>query len=207
MFLSYDASNPQRFFVPMLSTFQRRGLSRIEVSIGGTVKPDYRVQMDPKAGTEHIPLLENFFGQSGMTSFNPAFHRSALGLSRNLMVTGNMSTTAQTQFTAFSNNGNPLEQYSKVPTTVQSLSYTDSSRFVWGVNLAKKDTQGFASGVDTSMSGSVILNLYFAQDAAPTGAGETFDSGAALSRNIAVEVYCFADALFTAQNDSSLTRW
>lgn len=206
-FTTYDSNNPQRFFIPMLSTFQRRGLSRMELVTGGTVKPEYRVQMDPKMGISQIPLVENFFGLDGMTSFNPSFKRMFLGLTRNLMITGNFSNSGAVNYANYQNNANPLKTFSGVSPSSQSLTYADASKFVWGVNLAKKDTQGFASGLDTSMSGSLILNLIFSNDNAPTQPGETFDSGSALGRQTTVDVYCLADALFTAQNDANLIRW
>lgn len=207
LFTTYSSTSNQRLFIPMLSTFQRRGLSRLEFVTGGMVKPEYRLQLDPKQGVSQVPLLENFFGLDGMTSFNPNFHKMFLGLTRNLAATGNLGLTKENIKSSWSNNKSPPSTISGVDPSSQTLTYSDSSRFLWGLNLAKKDTQGFASGLDTSMSGTVNLNLYFAQDGAPVQAGETFDSGGAMNRQCQVDVICLADALFTAQNDANLIRW
>jgi hypothetical protein len=208
VFDNYPADSQQRFFIPMLSTFQRRGISRMELVTGGTVKPEYRIQFDPKCGTSHIPLVENFFGLDGMTSFNPSFHRMFLGKTRNLLATGNLGVPIATIFAAWrTNNTTPPQSVTGIEPHAQTVTYTDASRFVWGINLAKKDTQGFASGLDTSMSGSLILNLYFGSETAPVKAGENYDPGSLLQRPVTVWIYCLADALFTAQNDANLVRW
>lgn len=207
-FTSYNTSN-QIMFLPALSTFMRRGCNRIELVTGGTQTPAYRVQMETRGGVEHIPLLENFFGLDNTNGFTPAFDKIELDANRNLIMaaSGGFDNTASSWSTLQAGRNYPSPSISGVPITAQSISYTDSSKFVWGVNLAKKDKQGFASGLDTTMIGSLVLNFYFMQDAAPTVPGSTYDPGFDWQRNITVNIYGFADALFTTQNDANMVRW
>lgn len=194
----------QRMFVPALSTFMRRGCNRIELVTGGTQTPAYRCQMETRGGVEHIPLLENFFGMDNTNGFVPSFDTIELDKNRNLFMSGNFDLPASTMCLYQTARQYPSDT-TRGPRDMQSPAYIDSSKFVWGVNLAKKDKQGFASGLDTTMSGSLVLNFYFMMDAAPSTS--TYDPGFDWQRPITVDIYGFADALFTCQNDANMVRW
>jgi hypothetical protein len=69
----------------------------------------------------------------------------------------------------------------------------------------KKDGD-FVTGVDTSQAGSISLNLYFKSEPDISN-GYPGDSGSKLKRDVFVQVFGIADAVFTLQNDANLVRY
>lgn len=196
-------SDATRKFFPMTSSFMRRGLSRAEIIVGGQITPVYplwfRVDgkeiadaIDQKGtlyGNEHIPELENFYAASSSNSFNPSFKRTSLQKTRNYGLCG-LFNQGETRSQTYEH---PLDS-SKL---IACPSYVDSSAFVLGFSLAKDDINTFATGIDSSQSGAITLNLYF-KDA---------DSGQYIGRDIDCHIWLTCDAVFTVQNDANLVRW
>lgn len=192
-----------RKFFPMTSSFMRRGLSRAEIIVGGQITPVYPLwfRVDGKElaeaidqqgtlyGNEHIPELENFYAASSSNSFNPSFKRTSLQKTRNYGLCG-LFNQGETRSQSYEH---PLDS-SKL---IACPSYVDSSAFVLGFSLAKDDINTFATGIDSSQSGAITLNLYF-KDA---------DSGQYIGRDIDCHIWLTCDAVFTVQNDANLVRW
>lgn len=74
----------------------------------------------------------------------------------------------------------------------------DASGFILAFSLQKDDMNGFSTGIDSSQSGAVNLNLYF-QDS-------NYD-GNYFNENIDCHTFVVADAVFTKQNDADLVRY
>ena len=94
------------------------------------------------------------------------------------------------------------------PGNIIAPAYRDTSRFILGISTMKIDGN-FCSGVDTSQAGSVALNLVFDQTNSNRGYLPVRPDGtySAAPRDRTVHIFGFADAVFTAQNDSCLVRY
>lgn len=201
----YGFGNTVNFF-PSLSSFQRRGLSRVELQIGGTRKPEYILQLDANQGVEHVPEMGNTLGFSVNSSVDPSYDRMSLGPTRNYAVAGNFNYAAATLEGFLSNSNNPINGNTGWTARSYGYEYSDSSKFILAISTAKKDTGNFACGTDTSNSGQLIANLYFGVDAAPTKQGDSFDPGTNLQRPINIVFYVIANAVGTFQNSSTTVR-
>lgn len=197
-----------KYYLPMLSSFQRRGLTRVEVTIGGARKPEYTLQFDKNGGYEHFPETANAFGMSNATGFDQSFSRESINESRNYLAAGNYELPAATTAGYWAGRQYPNSSGATHLLTPRSrgLDYIDASKFVIAIPLAKLDTNGFASGLDTTMSGNLNVTLYFSQDAAPTLSNTTYDPGYDLKRPIRVDVWGTIDAVLTLQNDANSIR-
>lgn len=193
-------------YLPALSSFQRRGLSRVEVSIGGSRKPEYTIQMDRHGGIEHIPEAANALGMASTSGFDPSFHRLGLAPIRNYVLAGNFDTTAASLVQMWEQRQEPSSSYLGYSTRCFGLEYTDSDSFIIAIDLTKSNSNPFAAGLDTSMSGQLTLNLWFNQDADPTPQGTSFDPGAGLRRGCNVIVYGLASGVLTLQNNAVTYR-
>jgi hypothetical protein len=193
---------------PAITAFQKRGLTRAQLTIGGQNYPAYDLNLT-ELGLEQIPELECLFNVSGLGGFNPSFDVTellstsnyAIGLGR-VAANGSPSTTVGTN--AF--NGSWTDVTNNVAGGNMGVQeYHDTSKFVLGLSTMKKDGD-FVTGVDTSQAGSVFLNLQFKKDRDVPN-GYPGDYGGRSGRPILVQTYAICDAVFTLQNDANLVRY
>jgi hypothetical protein len=185
--------NMSAFIYPHLTSFLRRGLQRAEVVVGGQIYPIYPLlfRKDGDGGLNnwneaHILEAENVFGVVGNAGFTPSFSRASFDTTRNYKLLSHLGQT-DAQFTAI--------ELANAPTSFFNV--FDSSSFILAMSLAKDDLQQFATGIDTSQSGQISLNLYW----------NTLDPFAPLGTRIKVNIFAFCDAVFTLQNDANLVRY
>lgn len=179
---------------PSVSTFMRRGVTRAEVIIGGQSYPIYPLKFLPDGttsiqwGMDHILSAENFFDAS-QGSFNGQLTRKDLLPTRNFMGMGNWGYSYDTHTTnaASAHLTRPYAYY-----------YLDSTGFVIAFSFMKDDTNGMFTGIDTTQSAIVQVNLYFDR---PTTL-ITCD----MNRNFYVESWAICDSVFTLQSDACLIR-
>lgn len=182
-----------------LSAFMKRGLIRAQLVIGGQNYPSYDLNLTEN-GVEQIPELECLFNVAGLGSFNPNFDQRELQSSRNYLVGTGKSASGVNPFDGGWSDVTPSYAAN---TSYGFQEYHDTSKFVLGLSTMKKDGD-FVTGVDTSQAGSVSLNLFFkrSQDIA-----NMFPGDGGNNRDIFVQVFCLADAVFTLQNDANLVRY
>jgi hypothetical protein len=178
-----------------LSAFMKRGLVRAQLVIGGQNYPSYDLNLTEN-GVEQIPEMECLFNVAGLGSFNPSFDARELQSTRNYLVGMGYSESGNGPYDGgFANNA---------LAAAQGISeYQDTSKFVLGISTMKKDGD-FVTGVDTSQAGSVSLNLYFKRQ---PDLANMFPGDYGSNRDIFVQVFCLADAVFTLQNDANLVRY
>jgi hypothetical protein len=190
---------------PSLSAFMKRGLYRAQLVIGGQSYPNYDLNLT-ELGVEQIPELECLFNVAALGSFNPNFDLSELYSSHNyLSHTGKLSVGAPG--TLPFDNAMTLKDVVDVAGKCNAgfQEYHDTSKFVLGLSTMKKDGD-FVTGVDTSQAGSMSLNLYFKSEP-DVANGYPGDSGSKLKRDLFIQVFGIADAVFTLQNDANLVRY
>lgn len=222
-----EPSDSTRYMLPCLSSFFRKGLTRAEVIVGGQQFPIYPLYFKPNwsgqtvYGQEQIPEAECFFGVSGSGSFNPSFTTDRTYYTRNYLACGLFDKTYQTWVNAISSNLSSLKSSWNQKSTSTKFAnydsygsqtnvydydpfplmgtwpYLDSSAFVVGFSLNKDDQNSFATGIDSSQSGAVNVNLYF-QDS-------TYSD--ILSNPIDIHTFLFCDAIATFQSDANLVRF
>lgn len=211
--LGQDSSDWTKTTYPMLSSFMRRGLTRAELQVGGQVFPVYpmytRRPTDNSENTlAQILELERFFGIKSSMGFNPSFSEDALRDTRNYLLCGpfDKTSTALDDTTATSlakdyystiqkektSAGDPTNE-----TVAQTPSIVDSSKFILGWSIAKDDVASFATGIDTSQSGTVVVNLYF----------DDTDPWAWYQRKIQAHFHIVCDAVCTFQSAANLVRY
>lgn len=174
-----------------LSTGQRRGCTRAEVVIGGQLYPIYPLLFKPDGGqygADHIPETEKFFGVSGSGSIQGSFAPLSLKQIRNYLAGGWLQST-QTNVAAMFSDVN------------SRLTYVDASKFFLAFSLAKDDMLPFTTGIDSSQSGAVSLNLYF-QDPLKDPA-----SGFQSNQQFDVHTFVGCDAVATLQLSANLVRY
>lgn len=179
---------------PSVSTFMRRGVTRAEVIIGGQSYPIYPLKFLPDGttgiqwGMDHILSAENFFDAS-QSSFNGQLTRKDLLPTRNFMGMGNwgLSYEAHTTLAATAHLSRPYGYY-----------YLDATGFVIAFSFMKDDTNGMFTGIDTTQSAIVQVNLYFDRPSTLL----TCD----INRNFYVESWAICDSVFTLQSDACLIR-
>lgn len=182
-----------------LSAFMKRGLIRGQLVIGGQNYPSYDLNLSEN-GFEQIPELECLFNVAGLGSFNPNFDQKELQSTRNYMTgVGKTSTGA----TGFDGGWQEILPSFSENSSWGFQEYHDTSKFVLGLSTMKKDGD-FVTGVDTSQAGSVSLNLYFKRS---PDLANMFPGDSGNNRDIFVQVFCLADAVFTLQNDANLVRY
>lgn len=190
-------SDPNQYLsYPCLSSFLRRGLVRFEVQVGGQQYPLYplfiRRTNDNTAKNEpnesFMLELENFFGVNGTAGIIPSISRQSLNRSRSYGMTHSQAVAGVSAAT--------------LQGSLARAPYfgVDAASCVFGLSLSKDDVNNFASGVDSSQSGSVILNLYFDDS-------EDLKQIGLLGRPMRINMFCFCDAVFTLQSDANLVRY
>lgn len=182
-----------------LSSFMKRGLIRAQLVIGGQNYPSYDLNLTEN-GVEQIPELECLFNVAGLGSFNPSFDQKELHSSRNYLVGTGKSSTGVNPFDGGWVDVTPSYAAN---TSYGIQEYHDTSKFVLGLSTMKKDGD-FVTGVDTSQAGSVSLNLFFKRS---PDVANMFPGDSGSNRDIFVQVFCLADAVFTLQNDANLVRY
>jgi len=152
---------------------------------------------------EQIPELECLFNVAGLGSFNPSFDISELYSSHNYLAHVGQGSAGQLPY----DGGMSLKDVVNTPglSNFGLQEYHDTSKFVLGLSTMKKDGD-FVTGVDTSQAGSISLNLYFKSEPDISN-GYPGDSGSKLKRDVFVQVFGIADAVFTLQNDANLVRY
>jgi hypothetical protein len=182
------------YIYPHLTSFLRRGLQRAEVVVGGQLYPIYPLLFRRSGDGDqnnwndaHILEAENLFGVIGTGGFTPAFSKLEYDTVRNYMFC--------------SHNGKTDAEMRALENTIgQNASITDfqdSSKFILALSMAKDDVVQFATGIDTSQSGQISVNLYWS----------TYDPFQQLATRIKVNIFAFCDAVFTLQNDANLVRY
>lgn len=211
--LGQDSSDWTKTTYPMLSSFMRRGLTRAELQVGGQIFPVYpmytRRATDNSENTlAQILELERFFGVKSSMGFNPSFPEDALRDTRNYLLCGpfdrtnvNLDDTTATslalnEYFAQSSENTAANTYT-TKTVPQTPSILDSSKFILGWSIAKDDVASFATGIDTSQSGTVVVNLYF----------DDSDPWAWYQRKIQAHFHIVCDAVCTFQSAANLVRY
>jgi hypothetical protein len=193
---SKSADNSSKSF-NSLSAFMKRGLIRAQLVIGGQNYPSYDLNMTEN-GVEQIPELECLFNVAGLGSFNPKFDRKELMSTRNYAIGLGYQSNGLAPFDG---------QWSAQPTNMAENGfineYHDTSKFVLGISTMKKDGD-FVTGVDTSQAGSVSLNLFFKKQKDVTN---MYPGDMGGGRDVFVQIFSLADAVFTLQNDANLVRY
>lgn len=174
-----------------ITAFMRRGVTRAEVIIGGQSYPIYPLKFLPDGtsaiqwGMDHIVSAENFFDTT-QSSFQGTLDRRDLVPSRNYLGCGDWGLTFE-QHISKADNKTGIGYY-----------YLDTTGFVIAFSFMKDDTNGMFTGIDTTQSAVVQLNLYF--DRPDTLI--TCD----IDRSFYVHSWAVCDAVFTLQSDASLLR-
>jgi hypothetical protein len=191
----------------------RRGLVRAELAIGGQVFPVYPMNMRRPADSSENTLaqileIERFFGVKSTMGFSPSFSEDKLRDTRNYLLMGGWDKTASN----FDDAGTTLAsgQYNIVTqertsasgpltsqTTANTPSLFDASKFILGWSIAKDDIASFAAGIDTSQSGTVVVNLYF----------DDADPWVWIQRKIQAHFHILCDAVCTFQQAANLVRY
>ena len=201
-----------KYTLPLVSSFMRRGLYRAEVVVGGQTYPVYQLLMQPPGpvGTNswdfsHILESENFFG-AGSSSLDQSFHPAGLDLTRNYLIAGTYGQTAS-QIYSWANQSSGTPYSTGFYGANAAPAMQDSSAFVLAISLSKDDVMNFATGIDSSQSGSITINLYFNNTTSTTGANIGQDSEAWMQRPMLFNIWSVCDAVFTLQNDAALVRY
>lgn len=186
-----------------LSTFQNRRLTEQYVQIGGQQYPVYMYQMRPDGSAlpyweAHILEAEKFFAVAGTSSFNSVLSRPMIKKTRNMLAGGYLGATAPL------NQGNLGRN--------QRCTYTDSSGTVYSMNVAKDWVRPFTTGVDSSQSASIALNLYFKDPTNASNVSTAFGTGVqagniAGGRSFNVHLFAMCDAVATLQESANLVRY
>ncbi len=177
-----------------LSSFQRRGLTRAEVVVGGQVYPVYPLNLKPDGSAynvAHMTEIENLLGGT----IDGSVQRVHCDRVRNYLASGWLDYTSSTAPALFqtSNNGSTR------------MKMVDASFFVLGWSLAKSDNMPFTTGIDASQSGSIQLNLYF--QGGSGGDGDPSLQITSAGRRFDVHLWARCDAIMTLQQNANLIRY
>jgi hypothetical protein len=171
---------------PSLSSFMTRGLRQAQLVVGAQQFPSYRLDIRKPGSnlcTGHLPELETIanqlfsagghdFSMEGLGRFSTNYHDYGY-------YDGLLGATADPENIKGINNS-PLG------------GYRDTRDFILGFSTQKFDGD-FASGIDTTASGQITLNLTFDEHVTP--------------RKRQIHIFGIADAVFTLQKDASLVRY
>lgn len=183
--------------IPSLSTFQSRRLTRYEVIVGGQQYPIYPLDLldtsytNTRYGEDHIPELEAAFGVSGNASFNASFSKAGYKQIRNMLAGGYLNQ-----------NINNVHALYSAATTSQRCCYVDTASKVFAMSICKDDVNSFATGIDSSQSGAISMNLYF-NDKNLDVVSKIFQSD---PRPMDVHIFAICDRVVTLQEAANLAR-
>jgi hypothetical protein len=189
-----NTPNVTTLFYPSITSFLRRGLVRAEVVVGGQSFPYYPLKMLPDGSTsvqwgmDHLLSAENFFDAS-QYGFQSQLNRTNQLVSRNFAGMGNYNLSYAQNLANVSQKG---------VTEVSTYTYLDSPSFLLAFSFMKDDTNGMFTGIDTTQSSMVQLNLYFDRSA-------TLNT-AHLKTDFYVNTWAIADAVYTHQSDACMVR-
>lgn len=206
----YGRHTLQAMYTPLLSSFMRRGLVQLSLTIGGATKPEYILRFDKNGGVEHLSETASSFGVPYVSNFTPCFSRAHLAPTRSYFLTGNMDQNVGTLYGQFSKRSHPdVQTQSEVATLAKNygIDYLDSSRFIIALPLQRTDAFPFASGLDSTMVASLVITATFEQDGLPNLTNESKDPGNPWQRMISMTVRGSIDNVVTLQNDLSTSRW
>lgn len=209
-FQNYIRGTHGSMYTPFLSSFMRRGLVSLTVTIGGAQKPEYTLRFDKNGGVEHIIETGSAFGIPFVSGFTPQFNREALMPSRNYFAASNFDISTTSFLTAWTNRNFPPNSLDPDGFTLPKnlgIDYIDSSKFIIAIPLARTDAFNFAAGLDSTMTANIILTFTFGLDGQPNLPGESVDPGMQWNRQIHVTVRGDVDAVATLNNDQSTLRW
>lgn len=208
-FQTFSRGSLGAMYTPFLSSFMRRGLVTLTLTIGGATKPEYVLRFDRNGGVEHFIETGSAFGIPYISGFQGQLTKDGLAPTRNYFASSNFDIPISTLLTNYAARVNPPATLTNVEPNPKYLGvdYIDTSKFVVAIPLARTDQYGFASGLDSTMSGSLVLTATFEQDGAPTQTGENYDPGKIWQRQIHMTVRGDVDAVLTFQNDLSTIRW
>jgi len=208
-FRNFSRNTLGAMYTPFLSSFMRRGLVTLTLTIGGATKPEYTLRFDRNGGVEHQIETGSAFGVPFISGINSQLTKDALAPTRSYFVASNFDMPISSTMTRWASRVAPPASLNNNSITPKHLGidYVDASKFVVAIPLARTDQYGFASGLDSTMSGSLVLTATFELDGAPTQTGENFDPGQQWGRQIHMTVRGDVDAVLTFQNDLSTTRW
>lgn len=181
-----------RYFGNLLTSFLRYGISQAEVVVGGQVYPVYpmllrgQLQSTDIQNSAHLVELKSMMGNTGSKGMNTA-------------MTLDSQKSDHRLYTAFA----PLDfsdtDVLQLADSLGSGGYVlDASKFIMGFSLKKDDIQSFVTGIDTSQSGAVHINIYFNDSANRKWPSD---------RTVDCHTFFVCDEVFTAQNDSNLSRY
>lgn len=183
--------------IPNLSTFQSRRLTRYEVIVGGQQYPVYPLMLkdtnytDSIYGEDHIPELESAFGAASNSSFNPSFSKAGYKQVRNLLAGGYLDQAETSVLTT-----------AKAMGINNRCCYVDTASKVFGMSICKDEVNTFATGIDSSQSGAISMNLYFADDN-----GDVVPSSFQTTpRNYDIHIFAVCDAVVTMQEAANFKR-
>lgn len=194
--LSTYVGNDQTIYkFPSLSAFQMRGLREAQLVVGAQQFPAYQLKFD-MAGSrgnyvcQQLPELETIaaslfssgshtFTKTGLHPYGEDYRDFGFYDRVPLLTAG----SAQASFDSVANSQNDPSF---------GTFYRDTRDFILGFSTQKFDGD-FASGIDTTASGSLSLNLTFDQHL--------------VGRDRMIHIWGLADAVFTLQKDASLVRY
>lgn len=189
---SYTGNDNTYVLFPSLSAFQMRGLREAQLVVGAQQFPSYQLRFDQPADSpfvnQHLPELELITSTMFSTGNHSMKPKKLLRYGEDYSDFGFYDAT---QSKAGSDAAAVTALIANRGVVGNSKCYRDTRDFILGFSTQKFDGD-FASGIDTTASGSVTLNLYF-------------DAHGSRARQI--HVWGLADAVFTCQKDASLVRY
>lgn len=181
-----------RYFGNLLTSFLRYGISQAEVVVGGQVYPVYpmllrgQLQSSDVQNSAHLVELKSMMGNTGSKGMNTA-------------MTLDSQKSDHRLYTAFSPLDFSETDVLQLADSLGSGGYVlDASKFIMGFSLKKDDIQSFVTGIDTSQSGAVHINIYF---------NDSSNRKWPSDRTVDCHTFFVCDEVFTAQNDSNLSRY
>lgn len=188
-----ETSKSSRYFTNHLSSFLRSGLSQAEVVVGGQVYPIYPMLLRGQLqGTDvqnpaHLIELKSMMGNVSKKGMNTAMTLDSQKSDARLYSSWGSFDITEAQLLALT-EANDHGSY-----------IVDASKFILGFSLKKDDIMSFVTGIDTSQSGAVHINLHFND----TSANRKWPE----DRRLDCHTYFVCDEIFTAQNDGNLVRY
>ncbi len=181
-----------RYFGNLLTSFLRYGISQAEVVVGGQVYPVYpmllrgQLQSTDIQNSAHLIELKSMMGNTSSKGMNTAMTLDAQKSDHRL-------------YTAFAPLDFSETDVLQLADALGSGGYVlDADKFIMGFSLKKDDIQSFVTGIDTSQSGAVHINIYF---------NDNNNRKWPSDRSVDCHTYFVCDEVFTAQNDSNLSRY
>lgn len=199
--LSYQVGNDATIYnFPSKSSFMTRGLSGAQLTIGGQLFPGYKMNFNSMNTAANQIELDCVMG--GVEGRRTKVQGHTQRMYRNYQQCAGFPFSVDCSTLTPGIASTYLQQCWS--------NYHDTSNFVLGFTTMKKDGD-FSSGVDTSQSGAITLNLDFTK---PLNAGSTYvqpgtgySGSSVVARDRVIHIFGFADAVLNLQKDSSTVRY